>query len=87
MTEAIYEDGVRAFEWARKFEAAASTHEDLVYVEQDYWIAYTKLIDSPNGEHRNICIVCLKAIASILEEEGRHTAANELRNKAQELVS
>ena len=87
MTDTIYKDGIQAFERARKFEAIASTHEDLVYVEQDYWKAYTKLIDSPNGEHRNICIVCLKAIASILDGEGRHTAANELRNKAQKLVS
>ena len=77
------QEGVRAFEEALQYDRLASTREDLVYVEESYWIAYNRLKDSPVEEHRLICAQCLEAVAHILDMEGRVHAGDDLRRQAQ----
>lgn len=76
-------EGVRAFHEALQYDRLASTREDLVYVEESYWIAYNRLKDSPVEEHRLICAQCLEAVAHILDMEGRVHAGDDLRRQAQ----
>lgn len=74
---------IRTFEEAKRHEALASTREDLAGVEENYWIAFNQLKDSPAREDRDICAECLEAVARILDSEGRRAAADGLRMRAQ----
>ena len=83
MTDKELQEGIRAFEEALKYGALASTREDLAGVEENYWIAFNRLKDSPVEEHRNICAICLEAVARILDGEGRAGASDDLRRQAE----
>lgn len=85
MTDKELQEGIRAFEEALKYGSLASTREDLAGVEENYWIAFNRLKDSPVEEHRNICAICLEAVARILDGEGRPGAALDLRAQAEKL--
>ncbi len=85
MTDKELQEGIRAFEDALKYGALASTREDLAGVEENYWIAFNRLKGSPVEEHRNICALCLEAVARILNGEGRQVAADDLRRQAEAL--
>ena len=85
MTDKELQEGIRAFEDALKYGALASTREDLAGVEENYWIAFNRLKGSPVEEHRNICALCLEAVARILSGEGRPGAADDLRRQAEAL--
>lgn len=82
-TDREIHEGIIAFEEALRFAAAASTREDLAGVEENYWIAFNKLRESPVEEHRLICSRCLQAVASILDGEGRPGAGDDLRRQAE----
>lgn len=82
MTDKELQEGIKAFEEALRYGAMASTREDLAGVEENYWIAFNRLKDSPVEEHRNICALCLEAVARILDTEGRPGAADDLRRQA-----
>ena len=76
-------EAIRTFEEAKKHEALASTREDLAGVEENYWIAFNLLKDSPDREDRDMCAKCLEAVARILDSEGRQAAADGLRMRAE----
>ena len=75
--------GIRAYGEALLFASTASTREDLAGVEENYWIAFNKLRESPLEEHRLVCAECLEAVARILDGEGRRDSANDLRGQAE----
>ena len=83
MTDERERRGLQAFTDAEHFAGLAATHEDLVYVEENYRIAFDNLKDSPVPEHRRICAQCLEAVARILDGEGRRDAGNDLRQQAE----
>ncbi len=83
MTDDHVRRGLQAFKDAEHFAGLAATHEDLVYVEENYRIAFNDLKDSPVPEHRRICAQCLEAVARILDGEGRRDAGNDLRQQAE----
>jgi hypothetical protein len=74
--------GIKAYGEALLFGSMASTREDLAGVEENYWIAFNKLRESPLEDHRLICAECLEAVARILDGEGRRDAASDLRDQA-----
>ncbi len=82
-SEKELKEAARAIDDARRYAAAATTREDIVGVEESYWIAFNLLKDSPREEHRNICAECLEAVARILDSEGRPAAADDLRKRAE----
>lgn len=75
--------GLKAYGEALRFAACASTQEDRAGVEENYWIAFNKLRESPLEEHRLICSECLEAVARMLDSEGRRAAGNYLRTQAE----
>lgn len=85
MADKELQEGIKAFEEALRYGAMASTREDLAGVEENYWIAFNRLKGSPVEEHRNICALCLEAVAHILDGEGRPSAADDLRRQAASL--
>lgn len=76
-------EGIKAYGEALLFAAGAATREDLAGVEENYWIAFNRLRESPVEEHRIICAECLEAVARILDGEGRRAAGNDLRRQAE----
>ena len=82
-TDKEVSEGIKAYGEALLFASVASTREDLAGVEENYWIAYNKLRDSPVEEHRLICAECLEAVARILDGEGRLSAGDDLRRQAE----
>lgn len=83
MPEGEFTEAVKTFAEAKRFEALASTREDLAGVEESYWTAFNKLKGSPSAEHRITCAECLEAVARILDSEGRRAAADGLRMRAE----